>query len=54
MSRIDNNGIGACCRKSMHARSNVSAVTPTPAATLKRPFESLQAMGLSFALVISL
>ena len=36
------------------ARSSVSAVTPTPAATLRRPFSSLQAMGLSLALVISL
>ena len=35
-------------------RSNVSAVTPTPAATRKRPLESLQAIGLSFAFVMSL
>ena len=35
-------------------RSNVSAVTPTPAATRKRPLASLQAIGLSFAFVISL
>ena len=32
----------------------VSAVTPTPAATRKRPLESLQAIGLSLAFVISL
>ena len=35
-------------------RSKVSAVTPTPAATRNRPFSSLQAIGLSLALVISL
>ena len=35
-------------------RSNVLKVTPTPAATRRRPFESLQAVGLSFARVISL
>ena len=36
------------------ARSIVSAVTPTPAATRKRPFSSLHAIGLSFAFVMSL
>ena len=35
-------------------RCIVSAVTPTPAATRKRPLVSLQAIGLSLALVISL
>ena len=35
-------------------RCKVSAVTPTPAATRKRPLESLQAIGLSFAFVMSL
>ena len=35
-------------------RSIVSAVTPTPAATRKRPLASLQAIGLSLALVMSL
>ena len=34
--------------------SRVSAVTPTPAATRRRPFSSLQAIGLSLALVMSL
>ena len=36
------------------ARSIVSTVTPTPAATRKRPFSSLHAIGLSFAFVMSL
>ena len=35
-------------------RSSVSDVTPTPAATRRRPLSSLQAIGLSLALVISL
>ena len=35
-------------------RSSVSTVTPTPAATRRRPFSSLQAIGLSLAFVISL
>ena len=35
-------------------RASVAAVTPTPAATRKRPLASLQAIGLSFAFVISL
>ena len=35
-------------------RSRVSDVTPTPAATRRRPFSSLHAIGLSFAFVMSL
>ena len=42
----------ACTNASI--RCIVSSVTPTPAATRNRPFASLQAIGLSLALVISL
>ena len=53
VSRINDNASAPASTKA-RMRSKVSFVTPTPAATRRRPLLSLHAIGLSFALVISL